>query len=561
MAYDGCDMPNFSESHRAVHFPEERSAYVWVSRSILSIICAAVAIPILIAWFQFLIFGRPPEPPLSIAAADPQSNPHGFPTWVRLTHFINFFFLMLLARSGLSILMDHARLYWNTHCTPGSEWARFTPVKLPVDHLWTAKEDARYISPLLALPGYRHTIGMARSWHFLSVFGFLINGFIFIALLFLTDQWKRLVPTSWSILPQTWSVFVHYATFHMPAEPNGFYHFNALQQLSYFGVVFIMAPLSMLTGMAMSPALDNRFPWFPKIFGGRQAARSFHFFLLIGYMSFLVVHVGLVMTTGFARNMNHIVLGTDDQHQIGMIVGLTVIGCVVTSWAVAHFIAWRFPREIQHLHKTFAAPFLILLNRLHPKESYRESDISPFFWQNGKIPVSPEWKDLEQNEFRNFRLKIGGLVENPASLTLEDLRGLERAEHISLHHCVQGWSGIAQWAGVPMRRIVELVRPKAEAKVVAFFSFGEGLYGGVYYDTQTLENVLKSECILAYEMNHKTLTDVYGAPLRLRVENQLGYKMVKWIASIEFVESEKEIGKGQGGKNEDDEYFDLLPNI
>ena len=112
-----------------------------------------------------------------------------------------------------------------------------------------------------------------------------------------------------------------------------------------------------------------------------------------------------------------------------------------------------------------------------------------------------------------------------------------------------------------MSKIIELVKPRSEAKVVAFISFGEGLYGGVYYDTQTVANLLKSECLLAYEMNYLPLTEVYGAPLRLRVENQLGYKMVKWIESIEFVESEQVLGKGQGGKNEDDEYFDLLPNI
>ena len=112
-----------------------------------------------------------------------------------------------------------------------------------------------------------------------------------------------------------------------------------------------------------------------------------------------------------------------------------------------------------------------------------------------------------------------------------------------------------------MAKILEMARPGPEARIVAFFSFGEGLYGGTYYDTQTLENVLKQECMLAYEMNGQPLPEVYGAPLRLRVENQLGYKMVKWIESIEFIENEKELGKGLGGKNEDDEYFDLTPNI
>lgn len=112
-----------------------------------------------------------------------------------------------------------------------------------------------------------------------------------------------------------------------------------------------------------------------------------------------------------------------------------------------------------------------------------------------------------------------------------------------------------------MKALINLVRPKSEAKVVAFFSFGEALYGGVYYDTQSIENVSKAECLLALKMNGHPLSEVYGAPLRLRVENQLGYKMVKWIERIEFVETEKQLGAGEGGKNEDDEYFDLLPNI
>jgi DMSO/TMAO reductase YedYZ molybdopterin-dependent catalytic subunit len=112
-----------------------------------------------------------------------------------------------------------------------------------------------------------------------------------------------------------------------------------------------------------------------------------------------------------------------------------------------------------------------------------------------------------------------------------------------------------------MKVLVDLVRPQPNAKVVAFFSFGGSLYGGSYYDTQSMENVLKAECLLASQMNGKRLPEEYGAPLRLRVENQLGYKMVKWIERIEFIESEKTLGLGEGGTNEDDEYFDLLPNI
>ena len=96
---------------------------------------------------------------------------------------------------------------------------------------------------------------------------------------------------------------------------------------------------------------------------------------------------------------------------------------------------------------------------------------------------------------------------------------------------------------------------------MVFYSFGDALYGGAYYDTQSLENVLKAGMPAGLRDERAPLPEVYGAPLRLRVENQLGYKMVKWIERIEFVESEKHVGQGEGGKNEDDEYFDLLPNI
>jgi sulfoxide reductase catalytic subunit YedY len=141
------------------------------------------------------------------------------------------------------------------------------------------------------------------------------------------------------------------------------------------------------------------------------------------------------------------------------------------------------------------------------------------------------------------------------------LEALGKDEHITMHNCIQGWTGIAEWKGLPMKALVALVKPMPSAKIVAFYSYGEGLYGGAYYDTQSMDNILKPECLLAYEMNGAPLGLEYGAPLRLRVENQLGYKMVKWIERIEFIESEKDLGKGEGGTNEDDEYFDLLPNI
>jgi DMSO/TMAO reductase YedYZ molybdopterin-dependent catalytic subunit len=204
---------------------------------------------------------------------------------------------------------------------------------------------------------------------------------------------------------------------------------------------------------------------------------------------------------------------------------------------------------------------LITLDRLAPSERYTKDQISPYFWPNGKMPTREDWKQLAEGNFRDYRLKVSGLVENPVELSLDQLRALGAEENITMHHCIQGWSGIAQWGGVSLRRLIELVRPLPYAHTIAFYSFGESLFGGSYYDTQNIYDALKPECVLAFDMNGAPLPPVYGAPLRLRAENQLGYKMVKWIERIEFVESEKLLGEGEGGSNEGHEYFDLLPNI
>jgi len=559
-------MTHFDEAHRRVHVPDDRRMVVKLRGRYIIWLVIVVATPIVLAWLQVLVIGihSASAPVAGITVSPPNGGPRGFPGWIRWTHYANLVFLFLLMRSGVSILMDHPRLYWNNHCTPGTEWLRFTPIDVPRDRIWTAKDDARYISPLIALPGYRHTPGMGRSWHFVTDYGFIAAGVIYVGMLFISGQWPRLIPISWAVVPFAWQTFVHYATFHFPVEPDGYYAYNALQQLAYFGVVFIMAPLSILTGIAMSPAVDNAFPWYPRIFGGRQSGRSIHFLLLCGYVAFTVVHLSLVFSTGAQRNFNHIVLGTDDTRPLGLILGCVGLAVVVASWIVAHLVAWKCPRVIQRLHKALILPLELVVSasaRFNPAERYTRKDVSPYFWANGKMPDSDEWRSFASDDFRGYRLRVSGCVENPVDLSLEEIRALGHDEHVSLHHCIQGWSGIAQWGGISMVRLIGTVKPLSGARVVEFISFGEGTFGGVYYDTQRIEDVLKPECLLAYEMNDAPLSQLHGAPLRLRVENQLGFKMVKWIREIRFVETEKVIGEGHGGANEDQEYFDLLPYI
>lgn len=511
---------------------------------------------------------------LPALAAGPQLTPEtavapfGFPAWLRITHYVNFLFLILLVRSGLQILADHPRLYWNVHCTPGTEWLRLTPVEVPKDRVWTAKDDSRYLSPWIGLPGYRHTVGMARHWHFLSVLFWVGNGLVFVVMLFSTGQWQRLVPTSWQIVPDAWAVFVHYATFHLPPEPNGFYSYNALQQLAYFGVVFVLAPLAMLTGPSMSPAFTARFTWYPKLPGNRQIGRSLHFLIMCTFLAFVFMHVTMVVLTGFVQNMNHIFVGTDDANPVGLYLGLLGVGVVVLLNVFANWAAWKQPRAVQHAAKAIVSPVMgLLLDRPAPVAQFRREDVSPFFWVNGKMPTCEEWKTLAAGNFKNYRLKVYGLVENPVELSLDDLRALRQKTQITLHHCIQGWSGIAAWGGLPLAELVKLVRPKLNAKAVIFYSFSEGvafstgIADGQYYDSLSIENALNPQTLLAYEMNYQPLNHLHGAPLRLRVENQLGFKMVKWIQAIEFVESVASIYKGEGGYAEDKEYFGELADI
>ena len=97
-------------------------------------------------------------------------------------------------------------------------------IEVPKDRVWTAKDDSRYISPIFACPATGIPSGVARSWHFIDVYGFIVTGLIFMSRCFsYTGQWARLVPTSWTVLPQAWRTFVIYANFHFPPDPNGFY--------------------------------------------------------------------------------------------------------------------------------------------------------------------------------------------------------------------------------------------------------------------------------------------------------------------------------------------------
>lgn len=147
--------------------------------------------------------------------------------------------------------------------------------------------------------------------------------------------------------------------------------------------------------------------------------------------------------------------------------------------------------------------------------------------------------------FVERRLRIGGLVDALQELSLADLRALTKQVQITDHFCIQGWSGVAKWSGVPMGEILDLARPVPEARYAVFYSLADGADGGRYYDVHDFANMRHELTLLAYEMNGEPLNILHGAPLRLRCENQLGYKMVKWIAAIEFVSDFAHLAPGK----------------
>jgi methionine sulfoxide reductase catalytic subunit len=496
--------------------------------------------------------------PGTIESARARANP-GFPIWVGVQHFFNLFLLIFVIRSGVQILSDHPRLYWTRHSTPGKEWFRIQK-PVPDEPLWTAKQDSISLPGQVGLPGIRHSIGLARWWHLGTDVLWLANGLVFYVLLFTTGQWRRVVPTSWAVFPNAVSVMIQYLSLHWPVE-HGWVAFNALQLLAYFVTIFVAAPLAFVTGLGMSPALSTRFKRISRVLS-IQTARSLHFMVLAWFLFFIVVHVTLVFTTGLLNNLNHIYAVRNDDSWIGFAVFAISMVVVIVGWVAATPFTLRHPRVVQRVGFALIGPAQRLFEHVDSSPGeYTDADVSPYFWHNGQYPDSDEYIALFEGNFADYRLRINGLVDNPLDLSLEQLRALRYHEQITQHFCIQGWSGIAKWGGVSMETIMDLVRPRPEAKWVVFYSLGDGPDAGIYYDAHPIEQMHYQLTMLAYDMNGEPLSFGHGAPLRLRNETQLGFKQVKWIKGIEFVAHFAEIGGGYGGYNQDHEFFGYRQSI
>jgi DMSO/TMAO reductase YedYZ molybdopterin-dependent catalytic subunit/thiosulfate reductase cytochrome b subunit len=494
---------------------------------------------------EFLI--RYPGAPLSAVAVVT-----GFPAWLRLQHFLNLFFMAFIIRAGLQILADHPRLYWKRDCTPGTEWFRFQTA-VPAGRVWTAKDDSVTLPAWLGIPGIRHSIGLARWWHFSITLLWMVNGIVFYALLFTTGQWLRLVPTTWEVIPNAASTALQYLSLTFPTD-HSWLRYNSLQQITYSITVFVAAPISILTGFMQSPAISNRLGWVGRALN-RQRARSIHFIALCWFLFYILAHVTLVFITGARVNLNMMFAGTNGDSWSGVLVFVPAMALVAVTWWLASPFTLRHARLVQRIGGFLARPFNSVTQWWDPTSQLTEQDISPYFWPNGTMPASDEFDQLVKDGFAHYRLRIDGLVAKPVELTYAELKAMPKQEQITTHFCIQGWSGVARWGGVPMRHLLDLVKQAADARYAVFYSLADGGDGGRYYDVHSIANMRHELTMLAYEMNGAPLSVLHGAPLRLRCENELGFKMVKWIAAVEFVHDFSDLGAGEGGYNEDHEFY------
>ncbi|ASN37957.1 hypothetical protein CGQ24_02325 [Arthrobacter sp. 7749] len=241
----------------------------------------------------------------------PHNAPVGIPAWLGWQHFLNAFFIVLIIRSGWQVRTTaRPKAYW-TRKNTGIFKTRSKPSKISLE-LW-------------------FHLSMDMLW--------LLNGLIFIVMLFVSGGWMRIVPTSWDVFPNALSAALQYASLNWPVE-NGWVNYNALQVLAYFTIVFIAAPLAAVTGVRMSPAWPKGNTALDKIYP-MEAARKIHFPVMIFFTAFVIMHVALVLCTGALKNLNHMFASREDAGWLGFGIFALSVAVMVGSYFLAKPIFLR----------------------------------------------------------------------------------------------------------------------------------------------------------------------------------------------------------------------------
>lgn len=516
---------------------------------------------------------------------------------VRVMHWINFICLTVLLMSGLQIFNAHPALYWghSSHFTDGGFFGT------PFASIYAGRDadgnlsgttrigDAVYDTtgvlgasrapdgtlqrrafPYWAtLPGPQW-LAMGRHWHFFFAWALVINAALYVLYaLFTGHLWHDLLPRRGQ-LRRIGRTLVDHLRLRFPKGDEAL-DYNVLQKLAYLAVIFILGPLIVLTGLTMSPAMDAAFPQLPWLFGGRQSARTIHFICAFSFLGFFAIHVAMVLISGAVNNLRSMITGwygVDEEPEEARVVtvaperrrflalaaagsgALLLAGCdrLSRTDSAQRLLqtAEGLTRHAQHL---VGSP-----QDLAP--TFSVADIDHVFRANGSTnPQDPHYQAMAANGFRNWRLLVTGRVARPLELSLADLRAMAPQTQITRHDCVEGWSCIGQWTGVPLEVLLDAAEPLPGAQYVVFHC-ADTLSGSTdrYYESLDLAEAYHPQTILAYALNGKTLPVAHGAPLRLRAERKLGYKMAKYVMRIEVVESLDRIGRGHGGYWEDRGY-------
>lgn len=192
---------------------------------------------------------------------------------------------------------------------------------------------------------------------------------------------------------------------------------------------------------------------------------------------------------------------------------------------------------------------------------YDPSDMSPFFRPNGNAsPATADYRAHVATGFMDWRLSLDGLVARPMSLSMQQIRAMPARTQITRHDCVEGWSAIGKWHGVPLRLLLDAAQLRRDARYIVFHCadrFGDT----PYYESIDLIDAFHPQTILAWGMNDALLGIPHGAPLRLRVERQLGYKHAKYVERIQVVSSFAQLHGGKGGYWEDSNDYEWYAGI
>lgn len=244
---------------------------------------------------------------------------------------------------------------------------------------------------------------------------------------------------------------------------------------------------------------------------------------------------------------------TSRRHFLRLLTGASAVlltGCDTLSRS-----DW-FPRVLGSAELLNARLHRVLARSTSMAREYSQVELSADFPSNGtRFPNTLEYDALLANRFRDWRLEVSGRVARPHKFTLAQLQDLPSRTQITRHDCVEGWSAIAKWTGARLGALLDQVEPLPGARYVVFHCYDSlDFSGDRYYESIDFDDAYHPQTLLAYAWNDQALPIRYGAPLRLRVERQLGYKMAKYIHTIEIVDSFAHIAGGQGGYWEDRGY-------